>query len=125
MVNFMANRKTMQQHSHFTSKFWARFPEIIGFYSVSVAIRRVSAALISSSPALFCRALFANPRAMGAACPSSLKLARAIADLVIPPGDDSLVLERGGGTGVVTKALFDLWLNTTFVLTAQEEQMVI
>lgn len=42
---------------------------------------------------------------MGDACPSSLKLARTIADLVIPPDDDSLVLELGGGTGIVTKVL--------------------
>jgi len=95
----------MQQRTNFTSKFLVRFPEIVGFYSVSEAIRRVSDALLSSSPALFSRALLANPRAMGAACPSSLKLARTIADLVIPPDDDSLVLELGGGTGTVTKAL--------------------
>ncbi len=95
----------MQQRTHFTSKFLIRFPEIVGLFSVSEAIRRVSGALLSSPCALFSRALLANPRAMGAACPSSYKLARTIADLVMPPDDDSLVLELGGGTGVVTKAL--------------------
>ncbi|MDO8948217.1 MAG: rRNA adenine N-6-methyltransferase family protein [Desulfocapsaceae bacterium] len=95
----------MQQHTHFTSKLMFRIPDIIGFYSVVEAIRRASDAFLSSPSALFSRALLANPRAMGAACPSSLKLARTIADLVIPPDNDSLILELGGGTGIVTKAL--------------------
>jgi phospholipid N-methyltransferase len=95
----------MQQRTNFTSKFLIRFPEIVGLYSVSEAIRRMGEALLSSPPVLFSRALLANPRAMGAACPSSLKLARTIADLITLPTDDSLVLELGGGTGIVTKAL--------------------
>ena len=95
----------MQQHTNFIANPMFRIPYIIGFYSVSETIRRVSDALLSSPPALFSRALLANPRAMGAACPSSFKLARAIADLVVPPDNDSLVLELGGGTGIVTKAL--------------------
>ncbi|MDK9707602.1 MAG: hypothetical protein OEL83_11195 [Desulforhopalus sp.] len=95
----------MQQYTNFIPNPMFRIPYIIGFYSVSEAIRRVSDALFSSSPAVFSRALLANPRAIGAACPSSLKLARTIADLVTLPDDDSLVLELGGGTGIVTKAL--------------------
>ena len=42
-----------------------RFPDIIGFYSVAMAIRRASDAFLSSPPALFSRDLLANPRAMG------------------------------------------------------------
>ena len=95
----------MKQHTHFIPNLMFRFPYIIGFYSVVEAIRRASDAFLSSPTALFSRALLANPRAMGAACPSSVKLARTIANLVIPPDNDSLVLELGGGTGIVTKAL--------------------
>lgn len=53
---------------------------------------------------LFTRAIIANPRAVGAACPSSSKLARAIADQVRLPSE-GLILELGGGTGAVTAAL--------------------
>jgi phospholipid N-methyltransferase len=52
----------------------------------------------------FLRELAANPRAVGAACPSSPALARRMAGLVRPDRDD-LVVELGGGTGVVTEAL--------------------
>ncbi len=93
----------------FCPKLMFKFPDIIGFYSVVEAIRRASDAFLSSPSALFSRALLANPRAMGAACPSSLKLARTIADLVIPPDNDNLILELGGGTGIVTKALLQLY----------------
>lgn len=95
----------MKQHTNFITNIMLRFPTVIGFYSVVEAIRRASDALLSSPTALFSRALLANPRAIGAACPSSVKLARTIANLVIPPDNDSLVLELGGGTGIVTKAL--------------------
>jgi phosphatidylethanolamine/phosphatidyl-N-methylethanolamine N-methyltransferase len=95
----------VKQHTNFIHNLMFRFPYIIGFYSVVEAIRRASDAFLSSPTALFSRALLTNPRAMGAACPSSVKLARTIANLVIPPDNDSLVLELGGGTGIVTKAL--------------------
>ena len=95
----------VKQHTHFTPNLVFRFPYSIAFYSAVEAIRRASDAFLSSPTALFSRALLANPRAMGAACPSSVRLARTIANLVIPPDNDCLVLELGGGTGIVTKAL--------------------
>lgn len=58
----------------------------------------------SLSPFLFARAILANPRAVGAACPSSHKLARAIAEQVKLPCD-GLIVELGAGTGAVTAAL--------------------
>lgn len=55
------------------------------------------------SASAFVRALLSNPRAVGACCPSSPRLARAVAAAV----DDStgLVVELGGGTGAITSAL--------------------
>lgn len=53
---------------------------------------------------IFVKELVANPRNIGAACPSSKKLADSIAALVSPP-QDGYVVELGAGTGVVTAAL--------------------
>jgi len=65
---------------------------------------RAGRRFFSSSPVLFTRAILANPRAVGAACPSSPRLARAIADQV-PLPCEGLILELGAGTGAVTAAL--------------------
>jgi phospholipid N-methyltransferase len=61
-------------------------------------------AVLSSPVTLFGRAILANPRAVGACCPSSPRLAHAIA-LEVPIPCDGLVVELGGGTGAVTAAL--------------------
>jgi phospholipid N-methyltransferase len=95
----------MEQRSDLLPKLLIRFPEFFGLFSAIETLRRASDVFLASPPVLFSRALIANPRAIGAACPSSLKLARTIADLVTPPDDDGLVLELGGGTGMVTAAL--------------------
>lgn len=95
----------MEHRSDFLPKLLLRFPEFIGLLSAIETFRQAGDAFLASPPLLFSRALVANPRAIGAACPSSLKLARAIADLVTPPVDSGLVLELGGGTGMVTAAL--------------------
>lgn len=55
---------------------------------------------------LFGREILANPRAMGAICPSSPKLARHMAAQV-PLHGEGLVVELGGGTGTVTAALLE------------------
>ncbi len=54
--------------------------------------------------ALFVREAIANPRDVGALVPSSQALARRMAQLVAP-STDSLVVELGAGTGVVTQAI--------------------
>lgn len=54
---------------------------------------------------LFGAELLANPRAIGAACPSSPLLARRIAKLVRRPNQSSYVLELGAGTGAITHGL--------------------
>ncbi len=58
----------------------------------------------AASLALFTREIWANPRAMGAACPSAPSLASHMAAHV-PLDRDGLVIELGGGTGAVTAAL--------------------
>ncbi|MDS4027124.1 MAG: methyltransferase domain-containing protein [Candidatus Contendobacter sp.] len=58
----------------------------------------------AASLALFTREIWANPRAMGAACPSAPALASGMAARV-PLERDGLVVELGGGTGAVTAAL--------------------
>ena len=59
---------------------------------------------------LFGREILANPRAMGAICPSSPKLARHMAAQV-PTVGTGLVVELGGGTGTVTAALLERGLD--------------
>jgi len=58
----------------------------------------------AASLALFTQEIWANPRAMGAACPSTPALASNMAARV-PLDRDGLVVELGGGTGAVTAAL--------------------
>ncbi len=58
----------------------------------------------AASLALFTREIWANPRAMGAACPSTPALASSMASRV-PLDREGLVVELGGGTGAVTMAL--------------------
>lgn len=58
----------------------------------------------AASLALFTQEIWANPRAMGAACPSAPALASNMAARV-PLDRDGLVVELGGGTGAVTAAL--------------------
>jgi phospholipid N-methyltransferase len=53
---------------------------------------------------LFTREILRTPRTMGTGCPSSRRLAKAMASFV-PLTKSKLVVELGSGTGVVTKAL--------------------
>jgi phosphatidylethanolamine/phosphatidyl-N-methylethanolamine N-methyltransferase len=57
----------------------------------------------AASLVLFTREIWANPRAMGAACPSTPSLASRMAARV-PLDQEGLVVELGGGTGAVTTA---------------------
>jgi phosphatidylethanolamine/phosphatidyl-N-methylethanolamine N-methyltransferase len=60
----------------------------------------------SSSWGLFTREIWRHPITMGAVCPSSSQLAKAVAKLV-PVEPTGWVVELGPGTGVVTKALLE------------------
>ncbi len=66
------------------------------------------AARPAAGPLLFLRSLLNNPLKIGAVAPSSPKLSRLMASPVNP--SESLVLEIGGGTGSVTRALLETGL---------------
>jgi phospholipid N-methyltransferase len=77
----------------------------------------------SSSPFLFTRAIIANPRAVGAACPSSSKLARAIAEQVKLPCE-GLIVELGGGTGAVTAALLRRGVSPAQLVVVEKDRLM-
>ncbi len=58
------------------------------------------------APGIFLQELLNRPGAIGAICPSSRFLARRMARQ-IPASEDGLIIELGGGTGVITRALLD------------------
>lgn len=60
--------------------------------------------LFNSPLVLFAKEILQNPRAVGAACPSSRHLSRAVAKLV-PANKPGIVIDLGAGTGIMTKAL--------------------
>jgi phosphatidylethanolamine/phosphatidyl-N-methylethanolamine N-methyltransferase len=67
-------------------------------------ISRFANAWLSCAPWVFAREMLSQPAAVGAIWPSSGRLARSLASRV-PLHGDGLVVELGGGTGVVTRAL--------------------
>lgn len=71
---------------------------------LSDAIQRGAGPVPRPSASVFARALLSNPRAVGACCPSSPQLARAVA-AAVDPSAAGLVVELGGGTGAITSAL--------------------
>jgi len=54
---------------------------------------------------LFAREMLNNPREIGAACPSSPNLGRAMASALPLPLLHGMVIELGAGTGIITAAL--------------------
>src|SRR3546814_311863 len=69
-------------------------------------VGRVSDYLKNLAPGLFLQELCAKPGIIGAVCPSSRYLARHMARQV-PHNDSGLIIELGGGTGVITQALLN------------------
>jgi phosphatidylethanolamine/phosphatidyl-N-methylethanolamine N-methyltransferase len=59
-----------------------------------------------SALAPFAKQMILNPRSVGAACPSSRKLARVMASF-IPQGHKGVVVELGAGTGAITAAILE------------------
>lgn len=70
---------------------------------------------------LFFREILQNPTAVGAACPSSSKLANSIAQLV-PANPDGYIVELGGGTGVITEALLKKGLDPQKLIILERSQ---
>lgn len=54
---------------------------------------------------VFLKAICSDPQSMGACCPSSRRLAAAMAQEVPIPAAGKKILELGGGTGAITEAL--------------------
>jgi phospholipid N-methyltransferase len=65
---------------------------------------RLANAWLSCAPWVFAREMLSQPAAVGAIWPSSCRLARSLASRV-PLHGEGLVVELGGGTGAVTRAL--------------------
>src|SRR5690606_41168729 len=70
-----------------------------GFGRLKKTVRR-------SRPLMFVNELMHQPKFTGAICPSSRKLGRYMAKH-IPLNHDGIVIELGGGTGVITQAILD------------------
>ncbi|HEY9278598.1 MAG TPA: methyltransferase domain-containing protein [Eoetvoesiella sp.] len=68
--------------------------------------QRVSTYLKNIAPGLFIQEFITQPANIGAICPSSRYLAKHMA-LQVPQDNDGLVIELGGGTGVITQALLN------------------
>jgi phospholipid N-methyltransferase len=62
--------------------------------------------MTKSGTFIFLREFLTKPKFMGAALPSSKKLAQVTVDF-LPQHVDGLVIELGAGTGVITEALLD------------------
>ncbi len=69
-------------------------------------IVRLKKTVKSSRPLMFVNELVHQPKFTGAICPSSRKLGRYMAKH-IPLNHDGVVIELGGGTGVITQAILD------------------
>ncbi len=67
-------------------------------------LARLLARLLPTDLRLFARAICSGPQAVGAACPSSKRLADYMAAQAVAAGDGHIV-ELGAGTGVVTASL--------------------
>ena len=90
---------------------------------VSEMIITARDAVLCTPLALFGRALLANPRAVGACCPSSARLAHAIASQVLIPCN-GFVVELGGGTGAVTAALLQRGVAPDQLVVIEQDRML-
>src|SRR3546814_8697364 len=68
--------------------------------------QRLTEYIKNIAPGIFIQEFITRPGTIGAICPSSRFLAKHMA-LEVPRADDGLVIELGGGTGVITQALLD------------------
>lgn len=66
----------------------------------------------------FSKATLSNPRAVGAACPSSPFLAREMARQV-DINSDGYIIELGGGTGMITRALLEYGVSPDKLITVE------
>ena len=69
---------------------------------------------------LFAKEMLVNPRAIGAACPSSKQLARTMAQQLQKHQKDGMVIELGGGTGTITRALLHQGITPERLITVEQ-----
>jgi len=69
---------------------------------------------------IFMRETWRNPRAMGTGWASSPQLARAIANQVPSSPEQGLIVELGGGTGVVTEALLQKGIAPEYLISVEQ-----
>lgn len=76
-------------------------------HNLKIFLQKKNSIKKNNSLVLFAREIIANPRAMGAACPSTLLLARYMASQVPINHGNNIIVELGAGTGAVTIALLE------------------
>lgn len=76
---------------------------------------------MASEPILFLKRWLKDPLSIGAIAPSSRELADAMARLV-PPGTTDPVIELGGGTGVITRALLEAGIVPQRLIVIERDQ---
>lgn len=74
------------------------------YQRLQATVSRLIASLIPADIRLFTKALWSGPHAVGAACPSSRRLADCMARQALT-SNKGYIVELGAGTGVVTAAL--------------------
>lgn len=70
---------------------------------------------------LFTRELFASPSHIGAAVPSSKFLAKAMA-AQLPDSLQGVIVELGGGTGAITRALLEYGINPEKIIVVERSK---
>jgi len=76
---------------------------------------------MSSAPILFLKRWLKDPLKIGAIAPSSRELAAAMARLV-PANSQDLVIELGGGTGVITQALLEAGISPARLIVVERDE---
>ena len=114
----------LRERISFLNKSSWGFPFISRLDIVAAPFRRGHDSLFSLPPVLFSRAFLANPRAIGAVCPSSARLARALAAKVPIPGNNGFVLELGAGTGSVTAALLERGIDRNRLVIVERDKLL-
>ena len=74
-------------------------------------------------PTLFLKRWLRDPRAIGAIAPSSRQLGAAMASQ-IPPSSTGPVVELGGGTGAITRALLDAGIAARRLIVVERDRQL-
>lgn len=86
-------------------------------------IARLWVSVVPADLRLFIKVLRSGPQAVGAACPSSRRLADYMAAQAVR-ADDGYIVELGGGTGVVTAALLAHGLDPRRLIVVEKSSLL-